>query len=303
MHLIAVRPGVTINGFQSDLDFTEVVYLVGGAKDDVSGDDCTSASGSNFPLSVVRMIDPDVDAEWSDADDNEENGHDNDAPELNMARAFHNTVILLDGSILAVGGVQAYGGSCSPRYLAELLRPEEVFHSTNPQWEYMAEQEDKRSYHSIACLLPDGSVISAGGFDKTDYALNTEHSLEVFRPPYLYQTARPAIVLADVNPTATTAYDYGDTLEFDVTVADAGTTIERVALLRPSAVTHSTDMGQSYVGLKFAEPVSSVSTRRRTVKVLLPIDGFYAAPGYHMLTVIDNEGVPSEAVWIRLNVQ
>ena len=73
-----------------------------------------------------------------------------------------------------------------------------------------------------------------------------------------------------------------------------------VALLRNNSVTHGVDMSQRYVELALADEFQAVGTRRYQVSVQMPIDGYYAPPGYYMLVVVDTLNKPSHAVWIHL---
>lgn len=76
-------------------------------------------------------------------------------------------------------------------------------------------------------------------------------------------------------------------------------------MIRPSAVTHGWNMTQRFIWLKMVDPPPDPNT----VRVILPPDGYIAAPGWYMLVVIKGGvcggiqecgNVPSEAVWVRL---
>jgi hypothetical protein len=70
-------------------------------------------------------------------------------------------------------------------------------------------------YHCTAILLPDATVLSAGGaeFDIGDHTPNppkdTHRNAQIFRPPYLFGGARPEIT--SVPKTVA----YGETYEID----------------------------------------------------------------------------------------
>jgi hypothetical protein len=141
-----------------------------------------------------------------------------------------------------------------------------------------------RQYHSIAVLLPDGRVLSAGGVDPSA-AERDQRSMEVFSPPYLFMGPRPVISTCPANA------GYG--ASFDVDTPDAAT-VDSVVLLRPCAMTHHTDAGQRYVKLA----ITGRTAGHLTVRA--PADGNYAAPGHYMLFIVKANGVPSEACWLRL---
>src|SRR5438445_12986738 len=89
------------------------------------------------------------------------------------ARKQHNTTLLPDGRVLVTGG--SAGSECetctstSPAYQAEMWDP-----ATNT-WTKLASLSVFRGYHSVALLLPDGSVFSGGG--------NLDSSYEIFSTP------------------------------------------------------------------------------------------------------------------------
>lgn len=274
---------------QSETDFKEVIYTIGGAKKQADGDDCLPVEPEDILATVEKMDDPDPSKLWIGVNP------------LQWARMNHHTVILPDGSLLVVGGYKDYAVACAPTYYAERYEPTNVFGGTTPAWVAMAAQEQKRGYHSVAGLLPDGSVFSAGGFDTNETPVewtDSGHSVEIFKPPYFFKTVgRPSIILGSFDPTTTK--HYGEVLTFDVQIP-TGATFNRVALLRPAAVTHACDMSQRYVQLALFQEPQPVSPRRWTIRAFMPFDEFYAPPGCYMMAVTDSNQQPSEAVWIRL---
>jgi galactose oxidase-like protein len=185
-------------------------------------------------------------------------------------RVWTNAVLLPDGNVLAVGG--GTGGSyTNPVYEAELYNP------GTGTWTAMAAQQAPRVYHSTAVLLPDGRVLSAG-HDKGAY----QTTGEIYSPPYLFKGPRPTIT------SAPTSVDYGQT--FTVSTPDARS-ITRVALIRPSSVTHSLHADQRYVDLSFT------ALDANTLSVTAPGTGNEAPPGPYMLFVLAS-GVPSVASWV-----
>jgi hypothetical protein len=104
----------------------------------------------------------------------------------------------------------------------------------------MAALPSVRDYHSVALLLPSGQVAMAG-WNNT--------AIEIFNPPYLYRGARPVI------SSAPTSVQYGQ--DFDIESPDA-TTITRVVLARPMAVTHQTDTEQKILDMPYVRTGSSM---------------------------------------------
>ncbi len=66
----------------------------------------------------------------------------------------------------------------------------------------MATQGEGRGYHSTALLLPDASVVSAGG--DTDPVRGIVNDIaEIFSPPYLFRGGRPGDRLGAAPRSAT----------------------------------------------------------------------------------------------------
>ena len=201
-------------------------------------------------------------------------------PSMLHARAHLNTVILPDGSLLSVGGgigQDATGSLYSgPVYESELLP------AGANAWVPAATQAEERTYHSTALLLPDGRVISAGddrpGQQYTDKG-------ELYSPPYLFKGARPALNWAPATVPYGTA--------FQVSSVDAAGVTSAV-LVKNGAVTHANDMSQRSIQLALAHTGS-------TLTLTSPGGVNAAPPGYYMLFLLNGQGVPSVAKYVRLD--
>jgi len=207
---------------------------------------------------------------------------------MRVARAHHNTVILPDGSLVKVGGGQGKDAELGQyKYSADQLQAEVRSPGPNGTWKLGAAQQEGRTYHSTALLLPDGRVLSAGD-DVNGRGGRLGDTAEIYEPPYLHKNkdgARPVISGA---PKAMT---WGGTY----TVATSSPGVARAVLVAPSAVTHANDMNQRHVSLAM--------TPRRDgtgVDVVAPPNANVAPPGYYMLFLLDAGGVPSVARWVRV---
>jgi hypothetical protein len=192
-------------------------------------------------------------------------------------RYDHNLVVLADGSVLAVGGATTVSQTALTGTLAA-----ELWNPDSETWQTMASMNDPRMYHSIAMLLPDGRVLSAGGG-----RLGGAHdyfTAQIFSPPYLFKGTRPQI------QSAPSQLALGSMAEIETTAA---ADIASVSLVRLGSVTHTLDMDQRFLDLEF-----TAQADRLTVAV--PGDANVVPPGYYMLFILNSTGVPSTAAIVRV---
>jgi hypothetical protein len=196
-----------------------------------------------------------------------------------------NLTILADGTVLATGGSSACGFTNE----SGVVYPAEVWNPATEQWSVLASMRVFRVYHSTAILLPDGRVLSAGSGDND--ASTSQHSAEVFTPPYLYSSdgtlaSRPTYSLS------ATVLGYGQPVT--ISSPDAAS-ISKVTLIHLSAVTHAFNESQRLNTLSFTVDPSGTS-----LTVTTPSSGNLAPPGPYMLFVINSSGVPSVAQILTL---
>ena len=187
-------------------------------------------------------------------------------------RRQHNTTLLPDGKVLATGGSSEFGidTEAGKNLFAELWDP------ATGQWTLLAPEQVYRGYHSSALLLPDGRVLSAGG--------NGHPDAEVFSPPYLVKGARPAIT------TAPGSISYNNA--FTVKTPDAAK-IAKVTLTALGSATHAQNFGQRFIALNFTRANGALT-------VTAPANANLCPPGYHLLWLINTNGVPSVSKTILL---
>lgn len=206
---------------------------------------------------------------------------------LKGRRNFY-TTLLADGTVLATGGNSDGGitqaSASGAVYFAEL------WDQSSGTWSRMASMDRRREYHSAAILLPDARVVHAGG-DCTPCA--PQDNLEVFSPPYLFNSdgtpaTRPVI---DSMPNE---IDYGQLFQVEFSQASG---IAAANLIRLGSSTHSTNFDQRLVPLDFDSETDDNSGR-----LLLrgPLNIFTAPPGYYMLFLINDDGVPSVAEILKV---
>jgi hypothetical protein len=195
------------------------------------------------------------------------------------ARTHLNLTILPDDTVLATGGSSDIGG-VNP---ANAVEAAELWSPTTHTWTTMASEQVPRLYHSTALLLPDGRVAVAGGghnfFNSIAYP-----NAEIYSPAYLFKGARPTIT------SAPSTLAFGNS--FFVGTPD-GANIASVALVRNGSVTHSFNMDQEYIPLSFTQTSGGLT-------VQAPANANVAPPGYYMLFIVNSNGVPSMAPFVRL---
>jgi hypothetical protein len=186
-----------------------------------------------------------------------------------------NATLLPTGQVLVTGGSSGKGFNdmTSPVFPAELWDPK------SENWTTLASQTGYRGYHSVALLLPDATVLAAGG----DPNLSTA---QIYSPPYLFNGPRPVI------SSAATAVGYGST--FTVGTSNSAS-ITQVTWLRLGSVTHAFNQDQRFNNLIFT------ATSSTQLKVTAPANANLAPPGYYMMFLINSAGVPSVARFIHLN--
>ena len=208
-------------------------------------------------------------------------------------RGHANTVLLPDGSMVEVGGGRgSLDGFESPLHYAEPeKRHIELWDPATGKWRLGPEQTEARAYHSTAVLLPDGRVMSAGDdfngdpgkIDANNDTSSMEDTAEIYKPPYLFRGARPVIASAPATIGFNGSFAV-DTLNTNITSA---------ALAAPAAVTHGVDMNQRMLELPVVQ-------RSGCVSVKAPTNRNAAPPGWYMLFLLNDQGVPSVAKFVKL---
>jgi galactose oxidase-like protein/PKD domain-containing protein len=201
-------------------------------------------------------------------------------PPMSQPRIEMNATILPNGKVLALGGSTNDEDAATASLNADLYDP-----STNTFGPAGANVYP-RLYHSGSVLLPDATVLLAGG---NPVRGTYEQHMEIYSPPYLFN-ADGSPALRPVITGATPAFTYGNT--FQVFTSSAAS-IASVVLVRPGAATHAFDMEQRLVGLTF-------SAGTGVLNVTAPPNGNIAPPGYYMLFALSSAGVPSVARFVQL---
>ncbi|HKI13033.1 MAG TPA: galactose oxidase-like domain-containing protein [Candidatus Acidoferrum sp.] len=207
------------------------------------------------------------------------------ASPLNFPRIHLNSVLLPDHTVFVSGGSLKQEDAPMARLQGEIYDP------STDTWTPAATATVPRLYHSTALLLPDATVVTAGSNpDGGSHVIwdddpNEEMRLEVFSPPYLFRGPRPVISTAPAKCT------YGQSIQIK---SPQSANIRWASLMRNCVTTHSYDGSQRLVDLDVT------SLANGTVTATVPQNPNLAPPGWYMLFLVDNNGVPSVANWILL---
>jgi hypothetical protein len=235
-------------------------------------------------------------------------------------KRFHaNSIILPTGEVFICGGVEV--SSDSENFQTEGMRAVmegEIYNSRsrlNP-WATTSRASVIRNYHSVALLMPDGRVWTAGSNINGNYSYrsaaqflndatyrdnvllhdgddrgvdNRERKIEIFEPDYIFAN-RPII-----NSSPSTIGTV-DPFEINVTQADF---ITRVAILRTGTATHAFNSDQRYIGLTIAHR-SGDRIRVNPPPTHLTIPGYYLLFAIKGNTEVVNGSIPSEGKFIKI---
>lgn len=188
-------------------------------------------------------------------------------------KGYVNTVVLPDRRVLTTGG--------ATNNRTGDVNTSALFDPRTETWKPAADNPVPRQYHSSAVLLPDGRVVTLGG----NPADNTfELRVSIYEPPYFFMGGRPSI---GSGPSTAT---YGS----QVTIEASGE-VQYVNLIAPMSVTHQTDPNMRLVDVPY------VPNNDGTFTLTIPSNPNLLPPGPYMLSVVDNDGVPSVARWITIS--
>ncbi len=223
-------------------------------------------------------------------------------------RQWANSTVLPDGKVVLMGGSELNAIEDTNTFATGRIGYQiDLYDPVGNTWTPGPAQQRMRLYHSIALLLPNGSVLSAGG-GWPGPQLNRD--AEIYYPPYLFNAdgswaARPQLNLvrqsgrALVTGVDVQVADPGSMLELDT--ADAAD-IARVTLVKTGSVTHSFNFEQRFIELgKVGDPTRPIGRNGTRLQVKLPANAFETTPGFYLVFVINSAGVPSEARTIRIN--
>jgi hypothetical protein len=192
--------------------------------------------------------------------------------------------------LLPTGQVFVCGGASNPNSDATGVLAGEIYDPQSNSWSTTEPASVVRNYHSVALLLPDGRVWTAGSNINSQQSFptpgtdNRELRIEVYEPPY-FRADRPQLIYTP------SAVGWGQAFDVRTTQADR---IARVALIRAGSVTHAFNSDQRYISLDFRRIAGE------WLDAKAPPSSAIAPAGYYMLFTINRDGVPSVGRFVRL---
>ncbi|MDQ3802366.1 MAG: DUF1929 domain-containing protein [Acidobacteriota bacterium] len=211
---------------------------------------------------------------------------------MKFRRRQHNATLLPDGTILVTGGTRGGGpnGGFNDLQPGRPVHAAELWDPATEAWTELAAEAIDRCYHATAVLLPDATVLSAGGGEYRPDNVNandpkdSKRNAQVFSPPYLFKGTRPDITAAPQS------VNYGATFEIGTSKPNE---IGKVSWVRLASVTHSFDQNQRIVFLRFQAGAGKLT-------VTAPQSANACPPGHYMMFVLNKKGVPSVARIVRI---
>ncbi|MEU6080644.1 galactose oxidase-like domain-containing protein [Streptomyces sp. NPDC047108] len=207
----------------------------------------------------------------------------NGAP-LSEGTRYPGGSILPDDTVFVSGGSGDYRGRSGSNILKA-----QIYDAKNDTFRRVADPTVGRNYHSGTLLLPDGRIMIFGSDSLYSDDANTkpgvfEKRIEIYTPPYLYRDKKPEL---GAGPERIAR---GGSATF---ATNDAADVKSARLMRPSAVTHVTDVDQRSIAL-------DVRKTGKGVRVTVPDDRSLVPSGWYMLFVTDKKGTPSKARWVEV---
>ena len=200
-------------------------------------------------------------------------------------RKFHNGVMLPTGELLVIGG-NTTGRKFDDR--GTVLTPE-IWNPDTNKWRDVADSSVPRNYHSIALLLTDGRVLSAGG-GLCDCAADHQNG-QVYSPSYLFDTdgslaVRPEILQAPDQIKNGQAF-----------IVETNSSIKKFSFIKMSSTTHAINTDLRFLNAEF------VNNNNGEYTLTAHANKNILTPGFWMLFALNDNDVPSVAKVIQVSTQ
>ena len=201
---------------------------------------------------------------------------------MTYARSFANSVVLPNGQVVILGG------QTTPRPFTDVnsvLVPE-IWDPVTQVFSQLPAAQTPRNYHSVALLLQDGRVVSAGGglCLSCDGGSDNHASYEILTPPYLLNANGSAATRPSITAVTATG---GAVVPGGQLTVTTSVPVKGFALMRLSSTTHTVNNDQRRI------PLPATTDDGQSYSATLPSDFGVLVAGYYWLFAIDSNGVPS----------
>ncbi|XP_051225396.1 aldehyde oxidase GLOX [Lolium perenne] len=226
--------------------------------------------------------------------------------QMPVGRVMSDMLILPTGDLLMINGAaQGCSGWAFARqpvltpFLYSLRKPR------GQRFRALAASNIPRMYHASSALLPDATVLVAGGNTNSAYNFSgvdfpTEVRVERFTPPYLAPellATRPEIDVASV-PANGMKFGAKFAFRFSAPGQPVAEPDLKVTMYAPPFTTHGYSMNQRLLVLQVT--AFKPEGQRYKITVHAPLNPALAPPGYYMVFVLV-KGVPSKAAWVKIH--
>ena len=198
---------------------------------------------------------------------------------MNYPRSNSDAVIFPNGNIFVNGGHSFRDREFS------VYNPE-VYDVNSNKWKILESATFRRNYHSTSLLLPNGTILVAGG---------DVWNAEIFYPPYLFEknwegksVFAPRPIIKKISKLITER----NNIEIEL---DDTKDIKKISLISTGSVTHAQASELKYLSLNFKK------INNNKISINIPKNKNIVQNGTYLVFAIDSKGVPSIGKIIMLN--
>ncbi|MFM6609598.1 MAG: galactose oxidase early set domain-containing protein, partial [Dolichospermum sp.] len=206
-------------------------------------------------------------------------------------RLYHNNALLLpDARVLVIGGNPSRAGRSKDGKVHLDVLPDPKNYYTIPQFKEMGASGMVNTTFNLEEYYKNPNRYFVDG-DPEPFVPAENWQAEIFTPPYLLKAGpRPEFIQAP------------DTLKYgkqDTVVLNTTNNPGSLVLIKLSSGTHSFDFGQRLADLSVTK-VLPLQDSGLVVTFTAPKNANLYPPGYYMMFYVNDDGVPSEAKFVKL---
>ena len=200
---------------------------------------------------------------------------------MNYPRANQNALILPTGEIFVNGGQS--GGVGSDKDFSVFQA--EIYNPSKNNWKILSDAYFRRNYHSTSLLLPNGTILTAGG---------DVWNAEIYYPPYLFEknwdgktvfAKRPKIIHLDKT--------IENRSNVTIKVEDSDD-IDKITMISTGSTTHAQPSELKFINLDYEK------LNKNEVKLKIDENRNYIQNGTYMIFTVNSSNVPSEGKIVYL---